>query len=79
MQYNNQRISDPFMTWFREQEQKGTFTTIIEKTLIVLIDARFDQLTTAENALENTKRVYNAGALYKIFEGKKVLIVTIQR
>ena len=52
--YNCQRISDPFMVWFREQNQKTTYT-INDKVLLVLIDARFDQQTTAEKALENAE------------------------
>ena len=65
LRYNEQRISDPFMAWFREQNQKGALASDFERILIILIDARFDQQTTAEKALENTKRVFKAGVLKK--------------
>jgi len=51
LSYNKQRISDPFMSWFREQDEKGVFANNFERVLMILIDARFDQQTKAENAL----------------------------
>ena len=68
LRYNEHRISDPFMAWFREQDRNGLFTNNFERTLIVLIDARFDQQTTAEKALENTSRVFRARVLNKKLE-----------
>ena len=65
LRYNKKRISDPFMAWFREQNQKGVLASNFERILIILVDARFDQQTTAEKALENTKRVFKAGVLKK--------------
>jgi len=58
LRYNKHRISDPFMAWFRRKDKKGTFASNFERVLIILIDAWFDQQTTAEKALENTKRVF---------------------
>lgn len=51
------------MSYFREQDEKGKFANNFERVLMVLIDARFDQQTKAENALENTKQVFEAGIL----------------
>ena len=79
LQYNEERISDPFMTWFRKQNQQGAFTNAFERTLIVLIDARFDQQTTAENALENTKRVFKAGVLNKKLKRNKIPLLIPRR
>ena len=52
---------DPFIAWYWEKIQSGEIRDSFEKILVTLIDARFDQVTTAENALENTKRVHKAG------------------
>jgi len=80
LRYNEQRISDPFMAWFREQDSKGTFTSTFERILIILVDARFDQQTTAEKALENTKRVFKAGVLKKQLERNEIpLLIPRQR
>jgi hypothetical protein len=61
--YNKNRQPDPFMCWFRCQEAQEFFDNDFQKVLVVLVDARFDQMTTAENALENTKTVVLAGCL----------------
>jgi hypothetical protein len=61
--YNEKRQPDPFMRWFKEKEGQGFFADDKEKVLTVLIDARFDQMTTAEKALANTKTVVQAGCL----------------
>lgn len=65
MEYSRHRISDPFMDWFRQKDRENAFTCDYERILIILVDARFDQQTTAEKALENTKRVFRAGVLRK--------------
>lgn len=78
--YNRQRISDPFMEWFRLQDRLGLFTNNLERILAILIDARFDQQTLAENALENTKRVVQAGALKRPLERNEIpLLIPRQR
>lgn len=54
-----QQHRDPFIDWFQRLD-------IIEpsaRVLIVLINARFDQGTLAERALENTRMVLDAGIL----------------
>ena len=80
LRYNEKRISDPFMAWFREQDRNGTFASTFERILIILIDARFDQQTTAEKALENTKRVFKAGVLKKQLERNEIpLLIPRQR
>jgi hypothetical protein len=48
--------------------------------LVVLIDARFDQQTRAEHALDNTKRVCKAGAVKRMVERDEVpLLIPRQR
>jgi len=61
--YNEKRQPDPFMKWFQQKETQGFFGGDTEKVLAILIDARFDQMTTAEKALANTKLVVQAGCL----------------
>ncbi|MEM2112294.1 MAG: hypothetical protein QXX08_10550 [Candidatus Bathyarchaeia archaeon] len=63
--YNEKSTPDPFMIWFRERDARGFFTSDFERVLTILIDARFDQRTTAENALENTIKVIRHGALQR--------------
>jgi len=64
-EYYTKPRPDPFLDWFKEQEKAGVFQSLFEKVLIVIVDARFDQATKAENALENTKRVFEAGLIRK--------------
>jgi RecA/RadA recombinase len=54
------------MIWFRHKDAEQFFDNNFERVLAILIDARFDQRTTAENALENTVRVVKCGALKKL-------------
>jgi len=61
--YAENRVPDPFMIWFRQRNSKGFFADDFERVLTILIDARFDQRTTAENALENTVAVVKQGVL----------------
>ena len=61
--YNENRAPDPFMIWFRQKDSAGFFVNNFEKVLVILVDARFDQRTTAEKALENTIAVVECGAL----------------
>jgi len=63
--YNENRAPDPFMIWYRLRDSEGFFEDDFERVLAILIDARFDQRTTAENALENTIEVVKRGALKK--------------
>jgi endonuclease III len=64
--YNENRAPDPFMLWFRQRDSKQFFADDFQRVLAILIDARFDQRTTAENALENTIAVVNRGALERL-------------
>jgi len=64
--YNENRAPDPFMIWFRQKDTEGFFENDFERVLAILIDARFDQRTTAENALENTTEVVRREALKKL-------------
>jgi hypothetical protein len=61
--YTKNRTPDPFMIWFRRQDSKRFFVDDFERVLVVLIDARFDQRTTADKALQNTITVVKLGAL----------------
>ena len=61
--YSENRAPDPFMIWYRQRDSEGLFGNDFERVLAILIDARFDQRTTAENALENTIEVVRQGAL----------------
>lgn len=51
------------MMWFRHRDAEEFFLDDFERVLAILIDARFDQRTTAEKALENTITVVRHGAL----------------
>ena len=61
--YTENRAPDPFMIWFRQQDSEGFFSNDCERVLVILIDARFDQRTTADKALQNTITVVKVGAL----------------
>jgi hypothetical protein len=74
--YNNKRQPDPFMQWFRQQEFEGYFQDTSERVLAVLIDARFDQVTTADQALENTIAVVKCGALRKTLRRQDIPLLT---
>lgn len=67
VEYHKNRAPDPFMVWFRRKNAEGFFADEFEKVLAILIDARFDQRTTAENALQNTQKVVKLGALKRKF------------
>lgn len=80
LQYRKHRISDPFISWFRERDSADGFSSAFEKILVVLIDARFNQQTRAEHALDNTKRMSKAGALRRVIERDEVpLLIPRQR
>lgn len=53
------------MMWFKGKEETDFFGDEKERVLSILIDARFDQQTTAKNALTNTQIVIKHGALSK--------------
>ena len=75
MDYNENRRPDPFMTWFRQQDSKGFFQSDYERVLAILIDARFDQRTTAEKALQNTITVVRYGALKKLVKSEELSLL----
>jgi len=64
--YNENRAPDPFMKWFRQRDSEQFFANDFQRVLAILIVARFDQRTTAENALENTIAVADSGALQRL-------------
>jgi len=79
-EYNKHRISDPFMAWFRQRDEEKAFANVFERILIILIDARFDQQTTAEKALENTKIVFKVGVLKRQLNRNEIPpLITRQR
>ena len=61
--YYQEPRPDPFLAWYWEKVNSKEINDAFRKVLVTLIDARFDQVTTAENALENTIRIYNAGLI----------------
>ena len=61
--YTKNRAPDPFMIWFRRQDSQRFFIDDYERVLVILIDARFDQRTTADKALQNTITVVKLGTL----------------
>jgi len=79
IEYHKNRAPDPFMIWFRRKDSEGFFANDFEKVLTILIDARFDQRTTAEKALENTKKAVSAGALKRKNISKEELPYIIPR
>jgi hypothetical protein len=66
--YNENRISDPFMIWFRQKDSAKFFVDDFERVLVILINARFDQMTTADKALLNTQTSVEAGCLKRVIE-----------
>ena len=64
--YTENRAPDPFMMWIRQKNSEGFFADDSERILAILIDARFDQRTKAENALENTIAVVKKGVLKRL-------------
>ena len=66
--YAGNRAPDPFMTWYRRKNSEGFFVDDFERALVILIVARFDQVTEAEKALENTITVVEAQALKKLVD-----------
>ena len=61
--YTRDRAPDPFMIWFRRKDSEGFFADDFERVLAILIDARFDQRTTADKAFQNTIAVVKLGVL----------------
>jgi len=58
----NGRHRDPFMNWY-EQWIGDNPRPLQFRILVILINARFDQGTRAERALENTRRLVDVGIL----------------
>jgi hypothetical protein len=54
---------DPFISWFQTSFNHGNEGDLRRRVLLILVNARFDQSTLAERALENTRLVLNAGVL----------------
>lgn len=52
---------DPFIQWFRDVGEPR----LDRRVLLILVNARFDQGTVAENALHNTKAVLVSGVVYR--------------
>jgi hypothetical protein len=63
--HQNTRFKDPFVQWFQEAIAEPHKNDVTLRVLLILIDARFDQLTPAESALKNTKAIYKAGILMR--------------
>jgi len=76
--YMKNRAPDPFMNWFRHKDECDFFADDFERILVVLIDARFDQMTTAENACENTKTAVKANCLETSKPDKLPLLIPTQ-
>jgi len=53
-----QEHPDPFSLWFEERNKAQALGNRLEALLMILIHSRFDQMTRAEKALENTQKVY---------------------
>jgi len=70
--YTRNRAPDPFMTWYRRKDSEGFFAGDFERVLVILIDARFDQRTTAGKALQNTIAVVKLGALKRSLSRKEL-------
>jgi len=70
--YTRNRAPDPFMIWFRKKDSENFFADDLERVLTILVDARFDQRTTAEKALENTIAVVKRGALKGVIAKEKL-------
>ena len=77
--YTRNRAPDPFMMWFRRKVSEGFFADDFERVLVILVDARFDQRTTADKALQNTIAVVKRGALKRIVaRGEIPLLISRQ-
>jgi len=72
MAYARNRAPDPFMTWFRQKNSEGFFANDFERVLVVLIDSRFNQNTTAETALQNTIAVVEQGSLKRLINREEL-------
>ena len=58
-----QHHRDPFIHWYRQSVVADSGNDLRLRILIILVNARFDQGTLAERALENTQRVLQTGVL----------------
>ncbi len=61
--YYSRPRPDPFLEWFCSHDREFELRTSFERVLVILVDARFDQATKAESALENTRRICRAGLI----------------
>ncbi len=73
--YTRNRAPDPFMIWFRQKDSEEFFADDFERVLAILIDARFDQRTTAEKALKNTITVVNQEALKRLIPREQITLL----
>lgn len=55
---------DPFIEWYGAVAT-GPETDLQLRILLILVNARFDQGTVAERALDNTRRIFKAGLLHR--------------
>jgi hypothetical protein len=74
--YNENPAPDPFMNWYRQKDSEQFFANDFQRVSAILIDARFDQRTTAEKALENTIAVVNSGALERLVTKNEIPLLT---
>jgi hypothetical protein len=70
--YNENRAPDPFMIWFRQKDSAKFFANDFERVLVILVDARFNQMTTADKALLNTKAAVEVGCLKRVIDLDKL-------
>jgi len=56
--YYQSRPEDPFTEWFRDKRSEGGFVDNVHMIATILGEARFEQVTRSQAALENTKMVY---------------------
>lgn len=77
--YENDRAPDPFMIWFTEKDSQNFFKNDFERVLVVLINSRFDQRTTADKALENTRSVVSHGVLQKVVSEEEIPLLIPKR
>jgi len=58
-----QKHRDAFIQWYEEVVNANPGTDLRLRILLILVNARFDQGTLAERALENTRRLFEAELL----------------
>ena len=56
-----QQHRDPFIQWYRDVVSANPGIDVRLRILLILVNARFDQGTVAERAMENTRRIFESG------------------